>query len=182
MVDDDAAMLAIMNAPLAQWRIFLHPTQHKLASGDRSGPVCVLGGAGAGKTVLAMHRVKWPAENCSPADKKVLFTTFTKNLAADIEENLQTLCTPATMAKIEVRNLDAWVHAFMRARLLEHRIVYDRKTEGADQAWQIDMAGKDGSVKLPDAFYEQASIPRQQCLLVRISCFSLGALLGCAAV
>ena len=86
VVDDDAAMLAIMNAPLAQWRIFLHPTQHKLAMGDRSGPVRVLGGAGTGKTVLAMHRAKWLAEHRTPDGKKVLFTTFTKNLATDIEE------------------------------------------------------------------------------------------------
>ena len=42
VVVDDEAMVAIMNAPLAQWRVFLHPTQHKLASGDRSGPVRVL--------------------------------------------------------------------------------------------------------------------------------------------
>ena len=155
VVDDDAAMLAIMNAPLAQWRIFLHPTQHKLASGTRSGPVRVLGGAGTGKTVLAMHRAKWLAENWTPAGKNVLFTTFTKNLAADIEENLKTLCSADTMAKIEVRNLDAWVHSFMRARRLEHRIVYDHKQEGAEQAWQMAMAVKDSSLNLPEAFYEQ---------------------------
>ena len=106
-------MLAIMNAPLAQWRIFLHPTQHKLAGGDRSGSVRVLGGAGTGKTVLAMHRAKWLAEQRTPDGKKVLFTTFTKNLATDIEDNLKTLCSPKTMAKIEVRNLDAWVHGYM---------------------------------------------------------------------
>ena len=76
VVVDDEAMVAIMNAPLAQWRIFLHPTQHKLAIGDRSGPVRILGGAGTGKTVLAMHRAKWLAENRTPDSKKVLFTTF----------------------------------------------------------------------------------------------------------
>ena len=73
IVDNDEAMLAIMNAPLAQWRVFLHPTQHKLASGDRSGPVRVLGGAGTGKTVLAMHRAKWLADNRTSDGKKVLF-------------------------------------------------------------------------------------------------------------
>ena len=125
IVDDDEAMLAIMNAPLAQWRIFLHPTQHKLAGGDRSGPVRVLGGAGTGKTVLAMHRAKWVAEQRTPDGKKVLFTTFTKNLATDIEDNLKTLCSPKTMAKIEIRNLDAWVHGYMRSRKLEHKIVPD---------------------------------------------------------
>lgn len=155
VVDDDEAMLAIMNAPLAQWRIFLHPTQHKLAGGDRSGPVRVLGGAGTGKTVLAMHRARWLAENRTPEGKKVLFTTFTKNLATDIEDNLKTLCSPKTMAKIEVRNLDAWVHGYMRSRKLEHKIVYDRSKDGALQAWQAAMATKDVSIDVPPNFYEQ---------------------------
>nr|WP_315848151.1 UvrD-helicase domain-containing protein [uncultured Rhodoferax sp.] len=155
IVDDDEAMLAIMNAPLAQWRVFLHPTQHKLASGDRSGPVRVLGGAGTGKTVLAMHRAKWLADNRTPDGKKVLFTTFTKNLASDIEQNLRTLCGSATLAKLEVRNLDAWVHGFMRSRKLEHRIVYDRKQDSALQAWQAAMAVRDTTLDLPNNFYEQ---------------------------
>ena len=155
VVDDDEAMLAIMNAPLAQWRIFLHPTQHKLAGGDRSGPVRVLGGAGTGKTVLAMHRAKWLAENRTSEGKKVLFTTFTKNLATNIEDNLKTLCSPKTIAKIEVRNLDAWVHGYMRSRKLEHKIVYDRSKDGALQAWQAAMAAKDVSIDVPPNFYEQ---------------------------
>lgn len=155
IVDDDEAMLAIMNAPLVQWRVFLHPTQQKLASGDRSGPVRVLGGAGTGKTVLAMHRAKWLADNRTPDGKKVLFTTFTKNLASDIEQNLRTLCGSATLAKLEVRNLDAWVHGFMRSRKLEHRIVYDRKQDAALQAWKAAMAVCDTTLDLPDNFYEQ---------------------------
>jgi superfamily I DNA/RNA helicase len=155
VVVDDEAMVAIMNAPLAQWRVFLHPSQYKLASGDRSGPVRVLGGAGTGKTVVAMHRAKWLADNRTPDKQKVLFTTFTKNLAQDIADNLKTLCTKATLEKIEVRNLDAWVHGFMRSRKLEHRIVYGRKAEGAAQAWQAAMTVKDSSLDLPDSFYEE---------------------------
>lgn len=154
VVSDDESMTAILNAPLAQWRVFLHPTQKKLTIGDRSGPVRVLGGAGTGKTVLAMHRAKWLAENRTAANQKVLVTTFTKNLAADIEQNLRTLCNSETFAKLEVRNLDAWVSAFMRSRKLEHRIVYDRKQDAAYQAWQAALAVKDSSLDLPDNFYE----------------------------
>lgn len=155
VVEDDEAMRAIMNAPLAQWRVFLHPTQSKLASGDRSGAVRVLGGAGTGKTVLAMHRAKWLAENRTPAGKKVLFTTFTRNLASDVEQNLKTLCPSSTLARLEVRNLDAWVHGYMRAQKLEHRIVYDRRQDAALQAWQSAMAVRDTKLDLPDDFYEQ---------------------------
>ena len=155
LVSDDASLAAILNAPLAQWRVFLHPTQHKLAIGDRSGPVRVLGGAGTGKTVLAMHRARWLADNRTQPGQKVLFTTFTKNLAADIEHNLKSLCGPSTMPKLEVKNLDAWVYGFMRARKLEHRIVYDRKQDGALQAWQSAMAVRDPGLDLPDHFYQQ---------------------------
>lgn len=155
VVVDDEAMVAIMNAPLAQWRVFLHPTQNKLAAGDRSGPVRVLGGAGTGKTVVAMHRAKWLAENRTLDKQKVLFTTFTKNLALDIEDNLKTLCSKSTLEKIEVRNLDSWVHSFMRSKKLEHRIVYGRKTEGALQAWQAAMTLKDATLDLADSFYEE---------------------------
>jgi superfamily I DNA/RNA helicase len=155
VVVDDEALIAIMNAPLAQWRVFLHPSQQKLATGDRSGPVRVLGGAGTGKTVVAMHRAKWLAEHAVPASGKVLFTTFTKNLALDIEENLKTMCGTDTLARIEVKNLDAWVYGFMRSRRLEHKIVYSRTEDGAKQAWQIALAAKDTSLDLADSFYEE---------------------------
>ncbi|MCC7279947.1 MAG: AAA family ATPase [Chromatiaceae bacterium] len=155
VVNDDETMLAIMNAPLAQWRIFLHPTQHRLAMGNRSGPMRVLGGAGTGKTVLAMHRAKWLAEQPKSPGQKVLFTTFTRNLAMDIEQNLRTLCGGEALAKLEVRNLDAWVNTFMRSQKLEHRIVYDRKQDAALQAWQSALAVKDSTLDLPDDFYEQ---------------------------
>lgn len=155
VVQDDQAMQAIMHAPLAQWRIFLHPTQHKLSMGDRTGPVRVLGGAGTGKTVLAMHRAKWLAEHRTEIGQKVLMTTFTKNLAMDIEDNLKSMCSKDTMANIEVRNLDAWVHGYMRLNKLEHRIVYGRSTDAAAQAWQSALATKDGSLGLTDDFYEQ---------------------------
>jgi hypothetical protein len=59
------------------------------------------------------------------------------------------------MAKIEVRNLDAWVHSYMRSNKLEHRIVYGRSSDAAAQAWQAALATKDGSLGLMDDFYEQ---------------------------
>src|SRR5205823_4743745 len=52
--DDLAKMLAL---PLAQWRVFLHPSQREAAYRDRyNGPARIIGGAGTGKTVVAMHR------------------------------------------------------------------------------------------------------------------------------
>lgn len=153
VVTDDQELTAILNAPLAQWRVFLHPTQKKLAIGNRSGAMRVLGGAGTGKTVLAMHRAKWLAENATPDGKKVLFTTFTKNLAIDILENLRTLCSPEVLKKIEVVNLDAWVYSYLRSQRYEHRIVYNRREEALD-AWQKAMTLASSSVGVGEEFYE----------------------------
>jgi hypothetical protein len=152
VVDNDEALTAIMNAPLAQWRVFLHPLQKRLAVGDRSGPVRVLGGAGTGKTVLAMYRAKWLAEHATPEGKKVLVTTFTRNLAIDIETNLNTLCTRDIMSRIEVRNLDAWVLRFLRSKRYEQSIVYGRQDEAA-VCWNLALAVKDATLGLDDEFY-----------------------------
>ena len=115
----------------------------------------VLGGAGTGKTVLAMHRAKWLAEHRASNDHKVFFTTFTRNLAADIEENLKTLCSSAVMEKIEVKNLDAWVYGFLRRHKYEHKIIFNRKSADAADAWQRALALQDTTLQLPQNFYEE---------------------------
>jgi superfamily I DNA/RNA helicase len=132
--DDSNDLSEVLNAPLEQWRIFLHPKQRKLVQMNANGPVRVLGGAGTGKTVAAMHRAKHLAEKIFPLkDDRILLTTFTKNLATDIADNLRKLCPPEIYARIEVVNLDHWVQNFLLAQGYRHRIVY-----GTDEndCWQ----------------------------------------------
>jgi len=151
IVDNETELAAVLKASLAQWRIFLHPSQRRLAEGVKSGPVRVLGGAGTGKTVVAMHRAKWLAEHGLPEGEKVLFTTFTRNLALDIEANLRELCPSATLARIEVVNLDLWVQRFLRGRSDRYEIVY-----GVDaDLWKAAMRLKPATVNVPDRFYRE---------------------------
>src|SRR5262249_50551085 len=56
IVEGAQDLAEILTAPLEQWRIFLHPKQRQLVRINAKGPVRVLGGAGTGKTVVAMHR------------------------------------------------------------------------------------------------------------------------------
>lgn len=150
VVTTDNEMAAILNAPLAQWRVFLHPLQRKLAAGDRSGAVRVLGGAGTGKTVLAMHRAKWLAQNRTPTGQKVLFTTFTRNLALDVAQNMKSLFLDGdAIDKLEVINLDRWVHRYLRSKNYEHRIIYKRDEDAWGKAMQVVSPGLD----LDEAFY-----------------------------
>lgn len=92
VVEGEDELRRIMAEPLEKWRVFLHPMQKKIVQKEYSGSARVLGGAGTGKTVVAMHRAKHLASKCE-GQQRILMTTFTANLAADIRENLQKICT-----------------------------------------------------------------------------------------
>ena len=148
VAEDDLALEAMLNAPLEHWRVFLHPTQRRLVERHWNGPVRVLGGAGTGKTVAAMHRARWLARNLSEA--RILFTTFARNLATDIENNLRSICSPEEMSRIEVTNLDRWVVRFLRGKRYEFHIEFGRNQE----AWQRALDLKPPELGLSDSFYE----------------------------
>ena len=59
------------------------------------------------------------------ATKRILFTTFTANLASDIRENLRKICTLEELRRIEVIHLDAWVNQFLRESGFSAQIDYD---------------------------------------------------------
>jgi hypothetical protein len=58
VIDSDRDLNAVLNAPLAKWRIFLHPSQARIVTRHFNGPACVLGCAGTGKSGVAMHRTR----------------------------------------------------------------------------------------------------------------------------
>lgn len=114
VLQDDAELERMLDAPLDQWRIFLHPTQRRLVTRTANGPVRVLGGAGTGKTVVLMHRARLLATDVySAPDDRILVTTFTKNLAADLRFNLRNLCGDE-FRRIEVTHLHGWAYDFLK--------------------------------------------------------------------
>jgi superfamily I DNA/RNA helicase len=151
--EDDTELMNMLNAPLEKWRVFLHPTQRKLVEKEYNGPVRVLGGAGTGKTVVAMHRAKYLASQLALFDnKKILFTTYTKNLAIDIYENLKKICDEETLSKIEVKNLDQWVYEFLNKHGYKNEIVYGNKT---DELWEQALISKPSKLDLADSFFKE---------------------------
>ena len=148
LVHDEAELEAVLSAPLAKWRVFLHPTQRRLVERDWNGPVRLLGAAGTGKTVVAMHRARWLASHRGSG--KILFITFTKNLATDIWKSLGTICSPPDLKRIEVTNLDAWVVRFLKSRGYDHGIAYSRDQEG----WRNALQSRPSELNLPGRFFE----------------------------
>ncbi len=153
VVEDDLELAAILNAPLEKWRIFLHPSQQKLVERIWNGPVRVLGGAGTGKTVVAMHRAKWLVQSFyKNKNDQILFTTFTRNLAADIQENLTKICSKEMMRRIEVINLDKWVSGFLKKNGYDYQIDYGTRT---NDLWKkaLDIVPSDLNLDL--SFYRE---------------------------
>lgn len=149
--DDQKELKEILSAPLEKWRVFLHPTQRKIVAKNFNGPTRVLGGAGTGKTVVAMHRAKWLVENIfTNRDERILFTTFTKNLSEDIKENLKKICTPEIMKKIDVTNIDSWVADFLKKHDYNYRIIYGSEL---DQLWNDALTIAPSEVDVPINFY-----------------------------
>ena len=122
-ITDDAELEALLNAPMDKWRVYLHPSQRKLVTANFNGPARVLGGAGTGKTVVAMHRAKFLANKCSE-NERIFFTTFTKSLIQDIKNNLQKICSFDEIQKIEINHIDAWCHDFLIRQNMPCEVAY----------------------------------------------------------
>ncbi|MBZ0115843.1 MAG: UvrD-helicase domain-containing protein, partial [Sandaracinaceae bacterium] len=157
VVTDDQELEAILDAPLEKWRVFLHPSQRRIVTANFNGPARVLGGAGTGKTVVAMHRAKHLVTQVFTGDEdRILFTTFTVNLARDIQDSLQKLVPPAAMRRIEVVHLDKWTADFLKSQGYDYRIEYwDMKGSPLPDLWERALTDKPEEVGLPRAFFRE---------------------------
>jgi superfamily I DNA/RNA helicase/mRNA-degrading endonuclease RelE of RelBE toxin-antitoxin system len=118
--DNEEELRAVLEGEFAKWRVWLHPLQRKLATHKGwNGPFRVTGGAGTGKTVTAIHRARFLGrrldESGADAKVKVLFTTFTRNLAQTIEGQLIQLAGPSVTSRVHVVNLDTLARAVVAA-------------------------------------------------------------------
>ena len=104
-VNDDL-MNEIMNGELSKWQIFLHPSQRKLVESNFKGSVKITGGAGTGKTVVALHRLKYLSLLPDSHDeRKIVFVTFTNALTSNLIKLSEKLSIDST--KIKINNIDS---------------------------------------------------------------------------
>jgi len=119
-VSGHAELQRILADPFASWRIFLHPSQRKIAYASRyAGPAQVTGGAGTGKTVTALHRAAHLATQeaaqlfAAQAGSRppILLTTFTRNLADSLQTQFDQLVEGTEIrAQVEILNVDRVAH------------------------------------------------------------------------
>ncbi|MDD3590403.1 MAG: UvrD-helicase domain-containing protein [Thermoguttaceae bacterium] len=149
---DEKELRDALYMPLETWRLFLHPAQRKFAERSYNGPVRVLGSAGTGKTVVVVHRAKFLAEEVFTApEDRILVTTFTRNLANDLEALLKSICSPEAMKRIEVRNISSWAVRYVRKEGYSFNIDYDGKL--SEQEWDEAYVLKPDALELSKQFF-----------------------------
>ena len=90
---DEDLRRAIEGLSFAEWQLFLHPQQRALVERRANGPMRVSGGAGTGKTVIAVHRAVELAkrDKADGQESRILLTTYTRNLADDLRRQVAQL-------------------------------------------------------------------------------------------
>lgn len=168
----------IEGGDFSAWKVFLHPQQRTLVERHFNGPARVTGGAGTGKTVVTLHRVRWLAQQ-NP-QSRVLLTTYTRNLADALASDLKGLdptlptATQPGGAGVYTTGIDALASAVLRqagdgiaedveAVLGQGRLDISKRT-AMDAAWKtaIDAAGAD----LPESLRSLPFLSAEYALVV----------------
>jgi len=89
LTTSEADLAAALEAPWEKWAVWLHPAQREFVDRDFNGPARVIGSAGTGKTVVALHRAVRLAREDRSA--RVLLTTFNTTLADGLAAKLPLL-------------------------------------------------------------------------------------------
>lgn len=134
IVEDQEELARALEFPLARWAVYLHPQQRALVDKEYNGPARVAGSAGTGKTVVALHRAARLARRHETA--RVLLTTFSAELARQLQRNLRVLVReekePRMAERIDVESLTDVATRLYRARGLGQVKLASSKWIGAE--------------------------------------------------
>ncbi|UTH47586.1 AAA family ATPase [Loktanella salsilacus] len=113
VVEDVEELKAALDAPWEKWTVFLHPAQREYVERDFNGPARVIGSAGTGKTIVALHRA---VRMAADPDAKVLLTTFNRRLADLLRMKLPLVAGVILQDRITVEDLGAVIHRLYAQR------------------------------------------------------------------
>ncbi len=164
---NDEELVGLLSGDFEAWRTFLHPAQRALAYRPTySGPAKVTGGAGTGKTVVAIHRARFLAQQLiesGDSSGRVLFATYTNSLTDNLDRTLRGFCTPDQYRRIQVSTVDSFARQTLSASKTRVRIAQTKTLkELADQAANmsgLDEFGLDGRFLIAE--WEQVILARR---------------------
>jgi superfamily I DNA/RNA helicase len=163
----DTELVELLSGDFEAWRTFLHPTQRAVAYRPIfNGPAKITGGAGTGKTVVAVHRARFLAQGLLDAGdttSRVLVATYTNSLADNLDRTLRSFCTPEQYRRLQVSTVDSFArHTLASAKVKLRPAQADTLREIADRAAAmsgLDEIGHDGRFLLTE--WEQVILARR---------------------
>lgn len=126
-IEDADDLARALDAPWEQWLVFLHPEQREVVDRSYSGAARIYGSAGTGKTIVALHRVKWLLD--AYEDASIFFTTYTRALTSNLEERLAMLVGDELREEypeLLVTNFHRWLTQWHRARFGQMEIATEQ--------------------------------------------------------
>jgi hypothetical protein len=121
----------ILHRPIEDWMVYLDPAQRGLVERNYNGPARIRGAAGTGKTVVALHR----ARRLAAAGKRVLFTTYVRNLP-EIYEQVFGRWAPEDSRHVEFAGVHRWALGY----LARHGAGLKVDLNAAGEAWTTAVA------------------------------------------
>jgi len=107
VVQDPADLIRYKNGDLISFLLKLDEDQMRLADWAMKGPTMVKGGAGTGKSTVALYRIKKLLERKeSCASDRVLFTTYTRALKTASMQLIDQLIPPEKRGNVRVATCD----------------------------------------------------------------------------
>lgn len=105
-ISSEAELRQALDFPWDKWSVFLHPSQRDVVERDFSGPARVMGTAGTGKTIVALHRAARAVREDERA--RVLLTSFSRPLANALKAKLAILLTddPGKMDRVSIASFE----------------------------------------------------------------------------
>jgi len=142
VMDNLEELKAALDSPWEKWSVFLHPAQREFVDRDFNGPARVIGSAGTGKTVVALHRA---ARLAKSADACVLLATFNEELAKRLAEKVYLVADPTVSGRMEVAALEkAIAHQYLEQFGI-HEIATDEDVKEALLAAAEEQGSQVGS-------------------------------------
>jgi CRP-like cAMP-binding protein len=167
----DTELVELLSGDFEAWRTFLHPTQRAVAYRPvYNGPAKITGGAGTGKTVVAIHRARFLAQKLLDAGdttSRILVATYTNSLADNLDRTLRSFCSPEQYRRLQVSTVDSFARQTLAAAKIKLRPARaDTLREIVDQAAAmsaLDEVGHDGRFLLTE--WEQVILARRMTTL-----------------
>ena len=133
LLDADEAV-KVLDAPVEDWMVFLHPDQRDAVLRRYEGPARIRGSAGTGKTVVGLHRAAELARRYE-GEGKVLFTTFVSSLPP-VFEHLYRRIPGTKPEEIEFVNVDKLARAICTEAGVKMNINTGSINSAMSSAWK----------------------------------------------